>query len=200
MKRYPDAIRSVIEAFAELPGVGFRTAEKYVYWLLRQSKETSRTLGNALLSLTDGISYCTKCYDYSDQSVCRICRDTQRDKSVLCIVAHPYDIPALEQTGYQGLYFVLGGELAPLSGIGPEQLRIRELIEKIKSFPPSEIILACNPDKDGEATAVFIAAHIHKLNLPIQITRLAKGLALGSAIEYADEVSLAASLENRTKI
>lgn len=200
MKSYPDPILHLIEQLSVLPGVGFRTAERYVYHLLKQNPDTVTRLGNALIELPKKLRYCSRCYDYSDAELCSICANPGRDKTTLCVIGQPYDIPAIEQTGYVGVYFVLGGELQPLSGIGPEQLRIRECMRELETNPYQEIILAFNPDKDGEATAVFLAGALKKVFKHIKITRIAKGIPLGSAIEYADEVSLSAAMENRKEI
>lgn len=200
MKQYPDIIRALIDKLSIFPGVGYRTAERYVYFLLRQNPAVVKELGQTIMQLPDKLKYCQRCFDYSDTELCRLCLNPSRKHEIICVVSQPYDIPAIEQTGYDGTYFILGGELQPLAGIGPEQLRLRELMALAEKQNPAELILAFNPDKEGEATAIFVSGRLKSFNPKYKITRIAKGLTLGSAIEYADEVSLTAAMDNRREI
>lgn len=196
---YPEAIKKLIKEFTNLPGIGEKTAERLVFYLLDQSKQSLLNFSQALSNLKEKIVRCSQCQNFSDANLCLICQDKKRNPGVICVVAKPQDVVAIEKTNeYQGVYHVLGGVLNPLEGITPEQLKIKELISRLKKDKIREIILALNPDLEGESTILYLV----KLLKPykIKITRLAKGLPMGSDLEYADEVTLSNALKGRREI
>lgn len=201
MQLLPPALQNVIDAFGRLPGVGPRTAERYAYYLLKQSGGTSDALADALENLKDGISYCEKTFALipANQTVSELYSDKSRDKSIVAVVAEPFDLLAIEKTGqYHGTYHVLGGLVSPIDGIGPEQLHIPELIQRIKDDEVSEVILATNASVEGESTALYIQQQIG--DLPVTVSRLARGLPIGVDLEYADQLTLGRALEGRQSI
>jgi len=197
----PPALTAVIEALGKLPGVGPRTAERYAYYLVRTDTSKSQVLANALQDLHGGIGYCKKTFALvsADQELSDLYTDPKRDKTVVAVVAEPFDIVALEKTGsYTGTYHVLGGLVSPIDGIGPESLRITELIQRIDDDNVQEIILATNASVEGESTALFIQKQIG--DRPVKVTRLARGLPIGVDLEYADQITLTRALEGRQAI
>lgn len=197
----PPALTAVIEALGKLPGVGPRTAERYAYYLMRADPGKARTLANSLSDLHDGIGFCQKTFALvpAGQALSDLYTDPQRDKQVVAVVAEPFDIVALEKTGsYRGTYHVLGGLVSPIDGIGPEQLRITELVKRIDDDNVTEIILATNASVEGESTALYIQKQIG--DRPVKITRLARGLPIGVDLEYADQITLTRALEGRQAI
>lgn len=201
MQLLPPALQNVIDAFGRLPGVGPRTAERYAYYLLKQSSGTSDALADALQNLKGGISYCEKTFALipANQTVSELYSDKSRDKSIVAVVAEPFDLLAIEKTGqYHGTYHVLGGLVSPIDGIGPEQLHIPELIQRIKDDEVSEVILATNASVEGESTALYIQQQIG--DLPVTVSRLARGLPIGVDLEYADQLTLGRALEGRQSI
>ena len=212
---FPPPITRLIQHFRGLPGVGPRTATRFVFALLNKPDDELRSFGHALTDLKDSIRVCRQCFNISLQNPCTICADQKRDHSLLCIVARPQDIQAIEETReYHGLYHVLGGALNPIEGVTPEQLRIKELLNRLDNPSPSplplgeggrrpgeginEIILALNPDLEGESTSLYLAKllkpRVHKL------TRLARGLQQGADLEYADEVTLINAIKGRREV
>lgn len=198
----PKPIQNLIEAFERLPGIGPKTAQRLTYYLLHAPKEEAESLGKAALELKEKTVLCEVCRNVAETSPCHVCEDTSRDKSVICIVEDPLDVLALEKSGaYHGLYHVLHGAISPLSNIGPEELYIKELLPRLRKTSSAEasevkeIILATNPNMEGEATAMYIQRLIDPLG--IKITRLARGLPVGGDLEYADEVTLARAIEGR---
>jgi recombination protein RecR len=194
----PPALTDVIEALGKLPGVGSRTAERYAYFLVRADPAKARALSAALDSMHSGIGYCKKTFALvpAGQELSDLYTDPARDKTLVAVVAEPFDIVALEKTGsYKGTYHVLGGLVSPIDGIGPEQLRIAELGARIDEDNVSEIILATNASVEGESTALYIQKQIGER--PVQITRLARGLPIGVDLEYADQITLTRALEGR---
>lgn len=196
MAYHPEPVARLIEALQRLPGIGPKTAQRLSFFLLKRPTDEVAALAEALTQLKALIVHCSVCFNVTQEDPCRICRDPQRDARLLCIVEEPNDLLALEKTGgFRGRYHVLLGALSPLDGIGPEDLKVRELLVRLESDAVEEIILATNPSVEGEATAIYLA----KLLKPLasRITRIARGLPVGGDLEYADEVTLAKALEGR---
>lgn len=195
----PDPLRNAIAQLSRLPGVGEKTASRLIYWLLKQDPQTSLEIGTALCALPDSIKRCTVCCNISPTDICSMCADPKRDKSIICVVERPQDIESIESTGeYQGSFHVLDGCISPLEGVGPEHLRIRELLERLKREEPPEILIATDPDTEGDATAMYLA-HILK-PIGIKVTRLAHGIAVGTELSYANKTSVACALLNRREL
>jgi recombination protein RecR len=189
----------VIDELSRLPGIGPKTASRLTFYLLRAPDEQVLALSQALAELKSGIVTCERCFNLAESSPCSICRDELRDQTIVCVVEEPLDVIALERTGeYRGLYHVLHGAISPVEGILPEDLRIRELIERLDRTPVDEVILATNPNLEGEATATYIQRQIGRR--PIRVTRLARGLPMGGDLEYADEVTLSRALLGRSEM
>lgn len=196
MQIIPQVVQDLIDEFAKLPGIGPKTAQRLTFYLLRKPDKSSEDLGKAADSLKKGIQFCTICCNFTDTDVCSVCSDSSRDKEIICVVSEPLDVVALEKSGsYKGLYHVLGGVISPVEGIGPDDLFISQLIARIKAGGISEIIIATNPNLEGEATALYIQKLIQPLN--VKITRIARGLPVGGDLEYADEITLSRALEGR---
>lgn len=198
MNSLPKSVQNLIDELSELPGFGPKTAERLAFYLLKVSSEKVQSLAQAISSLKEKITTCQVCYNLAERSPCSICSDEKRDKSQICVVEEPLDVVALEKAHvYSGLYHVLGGAISPTEGIGPENLKIKELISRLEKNKGKlkEIILATNPDLEGEATAMYLAKLAHPYN--IKITRLARGLPTGANLEYADEITLQRALEGR---
>lgn len=198
----PPALNELIDAFGQLPGVGPRTAERYAYYLLRQDNSDQLKLAGALNNLKNGVGYCEVTFALipAGDKLSNLYTDPKRDKKVIAVVAEPFDIIAIEKTGdYKGTYHVLGGLISPIDGVTPDQLHIKELVDRIKKDEVEEIILATNASVEGESTALFIQ---RQLGSPgsLRITRLARGLSVGVDLEYADQVTLSRAIENRQTI
>ncbi len=196
MAYYPEPVARLIDALQRLPGIGPKTAQRLSFFLLKRPADEVSSLAEAIAQLKALIVHCSICFNVTQEDPCRICRDPQRDARSLCVVEEPNDLLALEKTGgFRGRYHVLLGALSPLDGIGPEDLKVRELLVRLEREPAEEIILATNPSVEGEATAIYLA----KLLKPLatRITRIARGLPVGGDLEYADEVTLAKALEGR---
>lgn len=190
-------IARLIDEFSRLPGVGPKSAQRLAYWILRQDPERVKALSQALLEARRGVRRCSVCQDLTDSDPCRICADPTRDRSVILVVEEPKDLLAVERTReYRGLYHVLGGAISPMEGVGPEELRIRELIERLREDEVKELILATDPDIEGDATALYLAKGLARPGLAI--TRIARGLPVGGDLDFADEVTLVRALEGRT--
>lgn len=192
-------VSRLIEEFHRLPGIGPKTAQRLAYYLIRMPQEEARALAEAILAVKDKIVLCTTCQNITDADPCIICRGEGRDRTKICVVAEPLDILPLERTReYKGQYHVLHGVISPMEGIGPDDLKIKELLSRLQDGVVSEVILATNPNLEGEATSMYL----HKLISPlgIKVTRLARGLPFGADLEYADEVTLTRALENRQEI
>lgn len=199
MGRFPPSIQNLIEEFNKLPGIGPKTAERFIFYLLKQPKKELEHLAEKIKQLKEKIIICPICFDFTENTPCSICANTRRDQKTICVVTESPEVSALEKTGkYHGLYHVLGGVINQIEGIGPEQLKIKELVKRIKKNGINEVILATNPDIEGESTALYLARFLKPLK--IRITRLGRGLPMGSYIEYADEVTLANALEGRGEI
>ncbi len=196
----PSALVKAIEELGHLPGVGSRTAERYAYFLLKTDKHISEKLAIALTKLHDGVKNCPVTFALidKDESVSALYSDPSRDKKLIAVVEEPLDIIALERTGqYSGTYHVLGGAISPIDGVGPEQLHIPELLERIKNDDVSEVIIATNASVEGESTALFLQKHIVDAGLDVKLTRLARGIPVGVDLEYAGQITLTHALEGR---
>ena len=197
--RYPSSIQNLIDEFAKLPTVGPKTAERYVFYLLKQSSEDLQKFAQAIAELKEKITICKSCHSVADTNPCSVCADEKRNRTIICVVAKTRDLLTIEETKqYNGLYHVLGGTLNAIGGIKPENLNTEELIKKIKDQKIQEIILALNPTMEGETTSLYLAKIIKPLN--IKITRIARGLPMGADLEYADEITLTNALKYRTDL
>ncbi|MDD5751147.1 MAG: recombination mediator RecR [Candidatus Peribacteraceae bacterium] len=195
MSLLPPQITKAIEEFSKLPGIGPKSAERLTFHLLRSSKASPENLGKALSDLKVELKYCKCCQMVTLQEECSICIDASRDHSIILVVENPLDVIAFERSGFRGVYHVLHGVLSPIDGMGPEQLKLKELADRCASGEIQEIIVATNPDVEGEATASFIRERL-KTKVP-KITRLAHGLPMGADIEFADQVTLKEAIEGR---
>lgn len=201
MQVLPPALTKLIEALGALPGVGPRTAERYAYYLLKHDPQVSARLADALAHLHGGIGYCKKTFALvsADQELSDLYTDPRRDKQTVAVVAEPFDVVALEKTGqFSGTYHVLGGLVSPIDGVGPEQLHIGELVQRIDDDEVQEIILATNASVEGESTALYIQQQIG--DRAVRVTRLARGLPIGVDLEYADQITLGRALEGRQSL
>jgi len=199
-----EPVARLIESFARLPGIGPKTAQRLTYHLLRAPDAEARTLAGALIAVRDQVVFCERCFNISDQPLCPICRDPGRDASRLCVVEEPLDVLALERTGeFKGLYHVLHGAISPIDGIGPDRLKVRELLARADDAnrtgePLAEVILATNPTLEGEATAMYLAERLE--DVVVVVSRIARGLPVGGDLEYADEVTLIRALQGRRAV
>ena len=194
-----EPIARLIEQFNRLPGIGPKSAQRLTYHLLRAPEEEAEGLAEAIKAVREKLSLCSICLNITDSNPCPICRDTERDHTTICVVEEPIDILALERTRkFKGLYHVLHGVIAPADGIGPEELKIKELLSRLDGSSVSEVILATNPNLEGEATTMYIQRLLAPLG--IRVTRLARGLPYGGDLEYADDVTLSRALEGRQEI
>ncbi len=196
----PKALTKVIDELGRLPGVGARTAERYAYYLLRGDERNSSSLANAISGLHSGVKTCPVTFALIDPSedVSPLYSDADRDKKLVAVVEEPLDIVALERTGqYKGTYHVLGGAISPIDGVGPEQLHIPELLERLKNDEVGEVIIATNASVEGESTALFIQRQIEQAKIDLTISRLARGIPVGVDLEYADQITLTHALEGR---
>lgn len=199
MSPTPHALERLIREFTKLPGIGPKTAERLVYYLLKQPKEELEAMADSLRQAKDEVIVCQKCFRFTDQNPCPICSNTKRDSSTMCVVAESQNIPIIEKTGaFTGYYHVLGGLISPLEGITPDKLKIAELEKRLKANGIKEIILALNPDLDGETTSLYLAKLIKPMG--IKVTRLARGLPMGADLEYADEVTLESAFVGRREV
>jgi recombination protein RecR len=199
----PKSVQNLIDEFSKLPGIGNKTAARLVFYLLTKPDYDVERFGNSLLNLKAELKVCQKCFNLTDSELCRVCNDTKRNQSVIAVVEEPLDVIALEKSGgFSGIYHVLGGSIDPLNGIGPEDLRIKELTDRLQESKEkiAEIIIATNPNFEGEATASYIKDKIVTKYPEIIVTRIARGLPMGGDLEYADEVTLKRSLEGRREI
>lgn len=196
---YNSLIGQLIDALRCLPGVGPKSAQRMAFYLLERNREGARQLADALITAVDGIRHCTSCRTLSETEICRLCANDTRDRSLLCIVETPADVLAVERaTGYKGLYFVLMGHLSPLDGIGPDDIGINLLLQRINAHKPQEVILATNPTVEGEATAHYISELLHARG--VKVTRIAHGVPFGGELEYVDGGTLAHAFTGRREI
>jgi recombination protein RecR len=192
-------ITRVVDEFSRLPGVGPKTAQRLTYHLLRAPAQQSEALAEAIMDLKRNVVLCSLCFNITDRDPCTLCQDMERDETHICVVEEPLDLVAIERTGqYKGRYHVLHGALSPMDGIGPEELKVRELIQRLKAGNVEEVILATNPNLQGDATAMYLTRLIQPSG--VSVTRLARGLPVGGDLEYADEVTLTNALAGRSQI
>ncbi len=192
------SLQRAIDELAKLPGIGKKSAQRIAFFLLKLSQQEVGDLAQALIDLKEKARTCSVCFNITEKDPCEICSDVHRDQHVICVVEEANDISALEKTGeFKGLYHVLGGNISPLDGIGPEDLKIKELLSRLKN-DVQEVILANNPNAEGEATALYLSKLIKPLS--IRVTRIARGIPIGTDLEYADEITLLRALEGRTII
>jgi recombination protein RecR len=192
-------VAALINEFSKLPTVGPKTAARLVFYILNRPRNEAQSLAEAILNVKDHVRFCSVCYSLTENDPCELCTDDRRDGSIICVVAEAKDVYAIERTGaYRGKYHVLGGLISPMDGIGPAQLRVKELIEQIGRSSPHEIILATNPNAEGEATALYLSRLLQPLG--VTVTRLAYGLPIGGDLDYADEITLAKALEGRREL
>jgi len=193
------ALEKLINELGRMPGVGPKSAQRLAYYILKSGKEDIGLLVKAITDVKEKVRYCSKCFNITEADPCAICNSNKRDKSVICVVEEPLDIMAIEKTGaFHGVYHVLMGSISPLDGIGPEYLKIKELLVRLAPEKVTEIIIATNPDVEGEATALFLSKLIKPLD--VKVYRLALGIPMGASLEYADEVTLARALEGKREI
>lgn len=195
MAQVPKSVQNLIEAFERLPGIGPKTAQRLTYYLLHAPIEEAKTLASAAIGMKEKTKICSICFNIGEEDPCQICSDANRDQTTIMVVENPLDVLALEKANYKGLYHVLHGVISPLENIGPSEIHIRELLPRLKDGKVKEIILATNPTMEGEATAMYIQRLISPLG--ITVTRIARGLPVGSDLEYADETTLSRALEGR---
>jgi len=196
---YPEPVARLIEALQRLPGIGPKTAQRLTFFLLKRPADEVRELSQSLVAVKDRIVHCQTCFNVTEEDPCRVCADPARDARLLCVVEEPNDLLAMERTGeYRGRYHVLLGALSPLDGIGPDDLKVRELLARLEAGPVAEVILATNPNVEGEATALYLAKLLRPLGM--RVTRIARGLPVGGDLEYADQVTLSKALEGRREI
>lgn len=190
------AIQRLQDEFERLPGIGPKSAQRLVYWVLNNDRASAQHLSDAIIQAKDKVHFCRQCFNYAEGDLCPICASPKRDHSIICVVSEPRDIPPIESTGtFNGLYHVLHGALSPLDDIGPQKLHINELMKRLKDGNVKEVILATNPNVEGETTASYLAHLIRPLG--IKVTRPASGLPVGGDLEFADEVTLSRALESR---
>ena len=196
---YEGAVQDLIDELARLPGVGPKSAQRIAFHLLSADPADVSRLAKVLTTVKDSVRFCTVCGNVSEQDQCRVCRDPRRDLTVICVVEEPKDVVAVEKTReFRGRYHVLGGAISPIEGIGPDDLRVRELLVRLQDGTVTELILATDPNLEGEATATYLARLVRSMGLTV--TRLASGLPVGGDLEYADEVTLGRAFEGRRRV
>ncbi len=196
---YPKTVEDLINKIRKLPGLGVKSAERVVLYLLKSPREDVIALAHDIAALRKDIHYCSVCFNFTEKSPCFICSNPGRDRNSLCVVENPRDVAAIEKTGsFRGIYHVLWGLITPLDGIGPEDLKIKELVERCKNGSIKEVILATNPSVEGEATSLYLVNLLKPFK--IKVTQLARGLPVGSELEFADEATLSKSFEGRKEI
>lgn len=193
------ALRRLLDELGRLPGVGPKSAQRIAYYLLEADAEESRRLAEAILDVKRQVHFCPICFNYATRETCDVCADPSRDRTTICVVSEPRDVTAIERTdSYHGLYHVLGGVISPMDKVGPEQLHVKELLSRLADGEVKEVILATNPDVEGETTATYLSRIIKPLG--VEVSRLASGLPVGGDLEYADEVTLGRAIEARRAI
>ena len=199
MSYYSPSIEKLIESFEKLPSIGNKTAARLAFYILNSSEEETQEFVSAIINAKKNLKYCSKCYNISDTDPCPICSNTKRDSSVICVVEDVKDIIAMEKTHeFKGLYHVLHGSISPMNGIGPDNIKIKELLSRLMDGTVKEVILATNPRVEGEATAMYISKLIKPLG--IKVTRIAHGIPVGGDLEYTDEITLTKALEGRREV
>ena len=199
MSDYAEPIEILIDEFRKLPGIGVKNAQRLAYSILRRPREDAERLSRAILDVRDKITYCSRCNNFSDRDPCHYCSNAARSSETICVVEEPNDILAVEKTReYHGQYHVLHGVLSPINGVGPEDLRLKNLLERLREGNVREIILATNPNVEGEATAIYLAKLLKPIG--VKVSRIALGLPVGSDLEFADEVTMSKALEHRHEL
>ena len=193
------AIQKLLDELERLPGIGPKSAQRIAYWILNEDRIDATRLAQAIIEVKDTVHFCARCFNYAQDDLCDICASPKRDQNTICVVSEPRDIPPIERTGtFSGVYHVLGGALSPLEGIGPDDLHIAELLARLNDPTISEVILATNPNIEGETTASYLARLIKPLG--VKVSRLACGLPVGGDLEFADEVTLGRAIEARREL
>ena len=193
-----EALQQLIEEFSQLPGIGRKSAQRLALYILKQPREEIVKMARALVNVKDRIRYCSTCWNITEEDPCAVCASPKRDRSIICVVEEPNDVIALEKTNeFHGLYHVLGGALSPLDGIGPEDLKVRELLDRVNG-ESAEVILAMNPNVEGEATTIYLTRLLKPLN--VKVTRIARGIPVGGDLEFADEATLSRAIEGRVML
>lgn len=193
------AIQRLLDELERLPGIGPKSAQRIAYWILNEDRVDATRLAQAIIEVKDTVHFCARCFNYAQDELCDICASSKRDQNTICVVSEPRDIPPIERTGtFSGVYHVLGGALSPLEGIGPDDLHIAELLARLNDPSISEVILATNPNIEGETTASYLARLIKPLG--VKVSRLASGLPVGGDLEFADEVTLGRAIEARREL
>lgn len=193
------SIARVIDEFERLPGIGPKSAQRIVFWLLNRDDETAFRLSDAIREVKETVHFCPRCFNYAEGDLCEICADPERDQSLVCVVEEPRDIESIDRTGqFRGTYHVLGGVISPMDGVGPDDLHIKELMARLADEEIIEVLVATNSNVEGETTATYLARLIRPLG--VRVTRLASGLPVGSDLEFADEVTLGRAIESRREI
>ncbi len=196
---YPESMVNLIEAFSKMPGVGIRTAERFAFYILGAPHETVEEMSRLMLKVNGNIHYCQECFNLSEEPVCHICSDPTRDHGLLCIVQDPKDIIAIEKSGdFQGVYHVLLGALSPLEGIGPKDLKIKELLQRLRKGTIREVVLGTTSDTEGDATSIYLLKQIKPLK--VKVTRIAHGVPVGSALEFVDKATLSRAFKQRQEV
>lgn len=196
MSHYPNSILNLIRQISKLPGIGAKTAERLALHILRSPGREAEQLAGAIIDLKEKTRFCSRCYSLSDASVCRICADPHRDATLLCIVEQPADMVALEKSGaFKGLYHILGGVLSPMDGIGPDKIRVRELLARLAAEEIAEVVIATGTNVEGEATADYLASQLAKRS--VRVTRIASGVPVGGDLKFVDQVTLKRAMETR---
>ncbi len=199
MTYYAEPIARLLEELERLPGVGPKSAQRIAYHLLKGDDETAGRLADSIVEVKRRIHFCARCFNFASDDLCEYCGDPQRDESIICVVEEPRDVVAIERTGeFRGYYHVLQGSISPMDGIGPEQLRVTELVRRLEDGSVAELVIATNPNVEGETTALYLARLIKPLG--VRVTRIASGLPVGGDLEYADEVTLGRALEARREM
>lgn len=193
------AIQKLLDELERLPGIGPKSAQRIAYWILNENRVDATRLAQAIIEVKDTVHFCSRCFNYAQDELCDICASSKRDQNTICVVSEPRDIPPIERTGtFSGVYHVLGGALSPLEGIGPDDLHIAELLARLNNPSVAEVILATNPNIEGETTASYLARLIKPLG--VKVSRLASGLPVGGDLEFADEVTLGRAIEARREL
>ncbi len=199
MAYYSASLESLIEQLCGLPGIGPKSAQRIALYLLSIPRAEAVELAKAIVDVKDRVRFCSICFNISEGEVCSVCSDARRDESVICVVEEPRDVIAIERSGsFRGRYHVLGGAISPIDGIGPDELRFTELVGRLREGAVSEVIVATNPNAEGEATALYLAQLVRPLG--IKVTRIASGLPVGGDLEYADEITLGRAMDGRTEL
>ena len=193
------ALQKLLDELERLPGIGPKSAQRIAYWMLNTDKATVLRLAEAIVEVKETVHFCSRCFNYAEDDLCEICQSSKRDAGAICVVSEPRDIPPIERTGaFNGVYHVLGGELSPIDGVGPDDLHIAELLKRLGDPSVHEVILATNPNVEGETTASYLARLIKPLG--VKVSRLASGLPVGGDLEFADEVTLGRGIEARREV